>query len=77
MYWPTDSYASLASVSIVTNAYHYFIISIYHTRAEGHFVCTCSAESILMRVTAGMRLLCVYANLRKSQNSKQIFRRWK
>ena len=30
--------------------------------AEGHFVCACSAESILMRVTAGMRLLCVDAN---------------
>ena len=31
-------------------------------RAEGHFVCACSAESILMWVTAGLRLLCVDAN---------------
>ena len=35
--------------------------------AEGHFVCACSAESILMWVTAGMRLLYAYAN-RKMAN---------
>ena len=35
--------------------------------AEGHFVCACFAESILIWVTAGVRLLCVYAN-RKMAN---------
>ena len=49
--------------------------------ADGHFACACSAESILMWVTADMRLLCVFANRKMAEKwrwfYKQIFRRWK
>ena len=35
--------------------------------ADGHFACACSAESILMSVTADMRLLCVFANRKMAE----------
>ena len=53
---PIPSRAEITQATLIMRS-HFAAVS-----SEGHFVCACSAESILMWVTAGMRLLCVHAN---------------